>query len=612
MAEKKDKKKPSKKKQKKKEQAAKRKKKRLTLSILLIVIILSGVSFLIWFYINLDYQDHSNPSYEGYRFSPSPLAITLADKQKEDVILEDGSRLNPDFAESSIERLAKNKSVYYPPERPSFRLLNQDNKQTTYRLSADLESVNHLKTVEFSVFGETDGTNDLKTYQAVYHSETNTWDTDVLIKNHQEAGDYQVTLKITRENGEIETVPFGNFTVDQPTLQSEIDGTEVSKGQFEINLSVSSKSDTEKLTATVWSKEDQSDKKVYDAKRQEGNSYKVHVDYEDFDFINGIYHANTEFIGKNGLKAESDAGAVEINLRRPVRIRLMQETALYQNRQLSKAVRQLSAHSMAYVRGIVFNNDKKIYRTTEGYIPADNVEVSEMMDDIRYVAHRGNHKAAPENSLPAFQQSNSWGIETDIRLTKDKKWVIMHDQSVDRMTNGKGKVSDLTLAQINALRIDQGSNKENYSEEQLVVPTLEDFLTVMNTKQSIPFIEIKANKVDAADYDSLVNSINYYGLANTAVVISFDYKHLVEVKRRLPDVQVQLLANRLDEQMIEQVSQLGGNSGLDIKYESVADRADLIALAQNKGLSVNLWGVPQSEFKKMEALGINNLTTDYD
>ncbi|MFD1900069.1 hypothetical protein GQR36_08420 [Enterococcus termitis] len=64
--------------------------------------------------------------------------------------------------------------------------------------------------------------------------------------------------------------------------------------------------------------------------------------------------------------------------------------------------------------------------------------------------------------------------------------------------------------------------------------------------------------------------------------------------------------------MIDQVSRLGGNSGLDIKYESVSNRADLIALAQNKGLSVNLWGVPQSEFRKMEALGINNLTTDYD
>ncbi|MFD1900070.1 glycerophosphodiester phosphodiesterase family protein [Enterococcus termitis] len=122
-------------------------------------------------------------------------------------------------------------------------------------------------------------------------------------------------------------------------------------------------------------------------------------------------------------------------------------------------------------------------------------------------------------------------FETDIRLTKDKKWVVMHDQTVDRMTNGKGKVSDLTLAQINALRIDQGANKESYSSEQLVIPTLEDFLGIMSTKQSIPFIEIKASKVDGADYDNLVNLINYYGITNTAVVISFDYNHLVEIKK---------------------------------------------------------------------------------
>jgi glycerophosphoryl diester phosphodiesterase len=602
----------TKQKQTKKEQPTNNKKNKVTMILVLVAIILGGASFLIWFYINLDYQDHSNPSYEGYQLSPSPFEIIPAEYSQEDRVLPDGSRVNDTFADSMSDRLAKNSTLRYPAQRPTFRLINQDDKQTTYRLIADLASVNHLKKVDFTVFGEANGADDLHSYQGMYRPETNTWEAEVLIKNHQEAGDYQVSIQLTRENNTTETVYFGGFTVDQPSMSAEIDGAEVSKGQFDVNMWVSSKADKEKLVTTVWSKEDQSDKKSYDAKRQDDHSYSVHVDYEDFDFINGVYHVKNEFIGKNGLKAESDPGTIEINMRRPVRIRLMQETALYQNRQLSKTVKQLSVNSMAYVRGIVFNNDKKIYRTTEGYIAADNVEVSEMMDDIRYVAHRGNHKAAPENSLPAFQQSNSWGLETDIHLTKDKKWVVMHDQTVDRMTNGKGKVSDLTLAQINALRIDQGANKESYSSEQLVIPTLEDFLGIMSTKQSIPFIEIKPSKVDGADYDNLVNLINYYGMANTAVVISFDYNHLVEIKKRLPEVQVQLLATTLDERMIDQVSRLGGNSGLDIKYESVSNRADLIALAQNKGLSVNLWGVPQSEFRKMEALGINNLTTDYD
>ncbi|OJG69158.1 hypothetical protein RV09_GL000557 [Enterococcus moraviensis] len=596
----------------KKKTSSKRKKKFFRFPTLFILVIVIGIGILAWFYLTLDYQDNSNPSYDGYRLSPSNSDVFAIHLPKEEALLTEGERVNSEFSEPIIQPWVQDKAVNYPAQRPFFRLLNMDNKQTVYKLSANLSSVKHIAKVEFPTFGEQDGPSDSQIYQGVYHPETNSWESDILIKKHQEAGRYQIKILITKENGTTELVDFGSFVVNQPSIEATIDNTDIGKGQFDVTIKTNTIPDVEKLIVPVWSKEDKSDEKKYEATKQSDHLYKVHVDYEDFDFTNGVYHANAEMIAKNGLKAGTDAGTTEIQLRRPVRIRIMQETTLFQNRTLSKSARQLAANSVAYVKGIVFNSEKKIYRTTEGYISAENIEISEMMDDIRYVAHRGNHKVAPENSIPSFQQSNSWGIETDVWLTKDKQWVIMHDKTVDRMTNGKGKISDLTLAQIRELRIDQGSNKENYSSDQLVIPTLEDFLTIMNSKQSIPFIELKAKKLAPSEYDSLANLISSYGMANTAVIISFDYSNLVEMKKRLPDTQVQFLANTLDDVMIDQMSNLGGNAGLDIRYESVANRADLIAKAQSKGLTVNLWGVPQSEFKKMESLGINNLTTDYD
>lgn len=69
-------------------------------------------------------------------------------------------------------------------------------------------------------------------------------------------------------------------------------------------------------------------------------------------------------------------------------------------------------------------------------------------------AHRGDVAAAPENTLPAFQSAVEKGvpqIEFDVELTKDGELVVMHDATVDRTTNGSGKVTDLTFAEIRAL-----------------------------------------------------------------------------------------------------------------------------------------------------------------
>ena len=71
-------------------------------------------------------------------------------------------------------------------------------------------------------------------------------------------------------------------------------------------------------------------------------------------------------------------------------------------------------------------------------------------------AHRGCSYAWPENTLQAFEAAckyNITGIELDIQLTKDNKMVVIHDETVDRTTNGTGKVKDFTLAEIKKLKI---------------------------------------------------------------------------------------------------------------------------------------------------------------
>ena len=96
-------------------------------------------------------------------------------------------------------------------------------------------------------------------------------------------------------------------------------------------------------------------------------------------------------------------------------------------------------------------------------------------------AHRGDWIYAPENSIPALEHAIFFGadmIETDVRLTKDGKIIMMHDYSVDRTTDGKGTIADLTLAEIQKLRL-----RNNFGGmTDLKVPTLEEYIQVAKDK----------------------------------------------------------------------------------------------------------------------------------
>lgn len=94
-------------------------------------------------------------------------------------------------------------------------------------------------------------------------------------------------------------------------------------------------------------------------------------------------------------------------------------------------------------------------------------------------AHRGDMSVYPENTMPAFQHAIDAGaqmIEFDIQLSKDNVLVIMHDATVDRTTNGKGAIADLTLSELQ--KIDAGV-KTNQRFASTKIPTLEETLDMM-------------------------------------------------------------------------------------------------------------------------------------
>jgi glycerophosphoryl diester phosphodiesterase len=133
---------------------------------------------------------------------------------------------------------------------------------------------------------------------------------------------------------------------------------------------------------------------------------------------------------------------------------------------------------------------------------------------IAVIAHRGEHRAHPENTLPAFQAAIDAGadyFELDVRTTSDARLVLMHDAKVDRTTNGAGAVREMTFDQIRAL--DAGT-KFGAQFAGTKVPSFEEALALAHGKIGV-YVDSKdiapADLVAALTKADMVASVVIYG-----------------------------------------------------------------------------------------------------
>jgi glycerophosphoryl diester phosphodiesterase len=146
-------------------------------------------------------------------------------------------------------------------------------------------------------------------------------------------------------------------------------------------------------------------------------------------------------------------------------------------------------------------------------------------------SHRGQWREYPENSLGAINEAIEDGaeiIETDVRLTADGVPVLMHDATVDRTTNGTGKVSDLTLAQIKELRLKKGLGGKTAALTEYRVPTLEEAMIVAKDRAIVNLDkgwDIREKMYEVLVKTGTVNQGLFKGSSNVEEAAEFMTKH---------------------------------------------------------------------------------------
>ncbi|MGG4346076.1 glycerophosphodiester phosphodiesterase family protein [Paenibacillus lautus] len=145
-------------------------------------------------------------------------------------------------------------------------------------------------------------------------------------------------------------------------------------------------------------------------------------------------------------------------------------------------------------------------------------------------AHRGYKSAYPENTLLAFRKALELGVdmlEFDLRLTRDKEVVIIHDATVQRTTSGAGEVSDFTLAELKSLDAGGWFAREF---EGLKIPTLAELCELLREYPEVLCnVEIKPSPDAKETADLAVDMLNQYGYLPRCVFTCFDAEVLTHI-----------------------------------------------------------------------------------
>lgn len=156
-------------------------------------------------------------------------------------------------------------------------------------------------------------------------------------------------------------------------------------------------------------------------------------------------------------------------------------------------------------------------------------------------AHRGFSGKYPENTMLAFEKALEVGvdgIELDVQLSKDNEIVIIHDETIDRTSNGKGFVKDFTLEELSLYDASYIFKNIGFNK----IPTLREYFGLIKNKNIITNIELKNSVMNYIDLEEKVlELIKEFKLENNVIVSSFNHYSILKFKKLAPNIKCGLL-----------------------------------------------------------------------
>lgn len=221
-------------------------------------------------------------------------------------------------------------------------------------------------------------------------------------------------------------------------------------------------------------------------------------------------------------------------------------------------------------------------------------------------AHRGASGYAPENTLAAFQKAvdlGADGVELDIQLTKDDQIVVIHDETIDRTSDGKGWVKDYTLEELRAFNYNRTKPEYKHAD----IPTMREVFELLKPTGLFINIEIKTGVVF---YEKILALTKEMGMEDRVCYSSFNHYTVTRIHELKPDAEVGFLYADGPIDMPSYGVKHGVNALHPALYNLQYD--GFVKECKEKGLKLNVWTVNERPYMEMCCqYGVDAIITNY-
>lgn len=227
---------------------------------------------------------------------------------------------------------------------------------------------------------------------------------------------------------------------------------------------------------------------------------------------------------------------------------------------------------------------------------------------VKMIAHRGLSGLEKENTCSAFVAAGNregiFGIETDVHVTADGQYIIIHDDDTKRVGLDQISVEGSSYETLRGLRLADIDGKRG--RRDLCLPSLEEYLGICKKYEKTCVLELK-NQLRAGDVYKIISACEKADCMDKLIVISFQLKNLIYLRRRYPELPAQYLLKTWDDRSLETLKTY--HLGLDMDYKALTK--EIVDQVHEAGFQVNCWTVNDpADGERLIEMGVDYITTN--
>lgn len=230
--------------------------------------------------------------------------------------------------------------------------------------------------------------------------------------------------------------------------------------------------------------------------------------------------------------------------------------------------------------------------------------------NVKIIAHRGLSGLERENTNSAFVAAGNrsyFGIETDVHKTKDGKFVIIHDETTDRVSLGTVNINVEKSNYSDIENIILPDMYETFDRKDIKIPLLREYIKICKKYEKICVLELK-NAFDKADIEKIILEFKDADYLENVIFISFVWENCIILRGLLPDAKIQWLTGKSVNQKIAQLLK-ENKFDIDMKYKHLTK--ETVDMLHSYGVLVNAWTCDdQQDAKALIEMGVDFITTN--